>query len=62
MSIVGGVVLVVGAYGLGFICCGLLTCGLVDDLRNLLAMLLESPNDECIREMVSDTLYQKDEG
>ncbi len=62
MSIVAGVVLVVGAYGLGFICCGLLTCGLVDDLRNLLAMLLESPNDEYIREMVSDTLYQKDEG
>ena len=62
MSIVAGVVLVVGAYSLGFICCGLLTCGLVDDLRNLLAMLLESPNDAYIREMVSDTLYQKDEG
>lgn len=62
MSIVVGVVLVVGAYGFGFVCCGLLTCGLVDDLRNLLALLLEYPNDESIRELVSDTLYQKDEG
>lgn len=62
MSIVVGVVLVVGAYGFGFICCGLLPHGLVEDLRNLLALLLEHPNDESIRELVSDTLYQKDEG
>lgn len=60
MSVTTSVVLILVAFGLGFFCCGLLTIGLVEDLRNLLAGLFENPNDALIRDLVAETLYQKD--
>jgi len=62
MNVAGMIVIAFAAYTVGFVSCGMLTHGLVDDLRNLLAALLEHPNDASIRELVSDTLYQKSEG
>lgn len=62
MSVVTGIGLVVVAYSLGFVCCGVLACGLVRDLRALLTLLLENPNDAHIRARVAATLYQQDEG
>lgn len=60
MSIAVGIVLTLGGYTLGFIAAGLLSRGLVQDLRRLLEALLDHPNDENIRGLVRATLGIED--
>lgn len=60
MSIAVGIGLTLGGYTLGFIAAGLLSRGLVQDLRRLLEALLEHPDDENIRELIRATLGIED--
>jgi len=56
MSVVVGVVLTLGGYALGFLAAGVLIAGTMRDLRRLLAMLLDHPDDENVRDLVRDVL------
>ncbi len=60
MSIVVGIGLALGGYTLGFLAAGLLSRGLVQDLRRLLEALLDHPDDEAIRGLARATLGIED--
>jgi hypothetical protein len=51
MNIVVGIGLALGGYTLGFIAAGLLIAGATRDLRNVLQMVLENPDDANIRDL-----------
>lgn len=51
MSIAVGIGLALGGYTLGFIAAGLLFAGSMRDLRNVLQMVLENPDDTNIRDL-----------
>lgn len=59
MDIFLTVVCVLVAFTVGRVAGGGLSYGVIEDLRNLLAHLLEEPEDEAIREIVRAALYQR---
>lgn len=59
MDIFLTVVCVLVAFTVGLVAGGGLARGVVEDLRDLLAHLLEYPNDEDVRAIVRSALYQK---
>jgi hypothetical protein len=51
MSVAVGIGLALGGYTLGFIAAGLLLSATTRDLRNVLQMVLENPDDMNIRDL-----------